>query len=227
MWDYFSKFPFILKLHSLSTGTVINELEGLFSDNGIPEVIISDGGPQFRSKFRNFAQEWGFQYIQSSPHHHQSNGEAERFVRTIKDTLTKAHQSGQDPDMALLCYRSTPINSKLPSPAELMNSRRHRTLLPTQTMLKSREEEREELMSLKSKQEQYYNKSAQTLPELSANMKVYVQLQPHCRDWKLATVAKCLDYNRYKVQIDFNGMEYTRNVIYIKPRKISQEDPEG
>ena len=37
--DYFSKFPFIRKLHSLSTGTVINELKGLFSENGIPEVL--------------------------------------------------------------------------------------------------------------------------------------------------------------------------------------------
>ena len=120
--------------------------------------------------------------------------------------------------MALLCYRSTPINSKLPSPAELMNSRRYRTLLPTRTMLKSREEEREELMSLKRKQEQHYNKTAQTLPELNANMKVYVQLQPHSRDWKPATVTECLEYNRYKVQLDFNGKEYIRNCIYIKPR---------
>ena len=58
--DYFSKFPFICKLCSLSTDTVISELKGLFRENGIPEVIISDGGPQFRSEFRNFAQEWGF-----------------------------------------------------------------------------------------------------------------------------------------------------------------------
>ena len=65
--DHFSKFPFINKLHSLSTGTVINELKGLFSENSIPEVIISDRGPQFRSKFRNFAQEWGFSI--SNPHH--------------------------------------------------------------------------------------------------------------------------------------------------------------
>ena len=216
--DYFSKFPFIPKLHGLSTGTVINELKGIFSENGIPEVIISDGGPQFRSEFKNFTQEWGFQHIQSSPYHHQSNGEAKRVVRTVKDTLTKAHQSGQDPDMALLCYRLTSVNSKLPSSAELMNSRRYRTILPTQTMLKSREEEREELMSLKRKQEEYYNKSAQTLPELSANMKVYVQLQPHSRDWKPATVTECLEYNRYKVQLDFDGKEYIRNCIYIKPR---------
>ena len=90
------------------------------------------------SKFRNFAQEWGFKHIQSSLYHNQSNGEAERFVRTVKNTFTKAHWSGQDPD-----------NSKLPSPAELINSGRYRTLLPIQTMLKSRKEEREELMSLK------------------------------------------------------------------------------
>ena len=49
-------------------------------------------------------------------------------------------------------------------------------------------------------------------------MKVYVQLQPHSRDLKPATVTECLDYNRYKVQIDFNCKEYTRNCIYIKPR---------
>ena len=51
--DYFSKFPFIHKFHNLSTSTVINELKGLFSESGIPKVIISDGGPQFR-QFRNF-----------------------------------------------------------------------------------------------------------------------------------------------------------------------------
>ena len=216
--DYFSKFPVIRQLHSLSTGTVINELKRIFSETGISEVVISDGGPQFRSEFKDFAQAWGFQHIQSSPYHHQSNGEAERFVRTVKDTLTKAYQSGQDPDMALLCYRSTPINSKLPSPAELLNSRRYNTLLPTRTMLKSRGEEREELLNLKQKQEQYYNRSAQTLPELDENMQVYVQLQPQSRDWKPATVTECLDYNKYKIRLDFNGKEYIRNRIYIKPR---------
>ena len=49
-------------------------------------------------------------------------------------------------------------------------------------------------------------------------MKVYVQLQPHSRDWKPATVTECLEYKRYKVQLDFNGKEYIRNCIYIKPR---------
>ena len=157
--DYFNKFPIIHKL-TLSTGTVISELKGIFSENGICEVIISDRGPQFRSEFKDFEQEWGFQHIESSPYHHQSNGEAERFVRTVKDSHMEAYQSDQDPDMALLCYRLTPISSKLPLPAELTNSRRYRTLLPTWTILKSREGEREELLNLKQRLEQYYNKTA-------------------------------------------------------------------
>ena len=58
-------------------------------------------------------------------------------------------------------------------------------------MLKSRGEEREELLNLKQKQEQYYNRLAQTLPELDENLQVYVQLQPQSRDWKPATVTEC------------------------------------
>ena len=206
------------KFHSLDTGSVISELKGIFSENGIPQTLISDGGPQFRSEFKEFAQEWGFEHIQSSPHHHQSNGEAERFVRTIKDTLTKAYQSGQDPDMALLCYRATPLNSKLPSPAELINSRRYKTLLPTRTLLRPKERERDELLKLKQNQEEHYNKSAQRLPELKTDMRVYVQLLPQSKDWKPATILECLEYNKFRVQMDFNGKEYIRNRIYIKPR---------
>ena len=119
--------------------------------------------------------------------------------------------------MALLCYRSTPLNSKLPSPAELINSCRYKTLLPTRTMLKPKEREREELLKLKQNQE-HYNRSAQELPELRTNMKVYVQLLPQSKDWKPATILKCLEHNKYSIQLDYNGKEYIRNRIYIRPR---------
>ena len=111
--------------------------------------------------------------------------------------------------MALLCYRSTPLNSKLPSPAELINSRLYKTLLPTRTMLKPKEREREELLKLKQYQEHYYNKPGQELPELRTNMKVYVQLLPQSRDWKPATILECLEH-KYSVQLDYNGKVYIR-----------------
>ena len=80
----------------------------------------------------------------------------------------------------------------------------------------------EELINLKQKQEHYYNRSAQVVPELQPSTKVYVQLQLQSRDWKPATVLQSMDYNKYKIQLDFNGKEYIRNQIYIKP-KVSGE----
>ena len=33
-------------------------------------------------------------------------------------------------DLALLTYKTTPLNHRLPLPAELLNSRKYKTLLP-------------------------------------------------------------------------------------------------
>ena len=54
--------------------------------------------------------------------------------KAVRTALLKTHQSGQDPKMVLLCYRSTLINSKLPLPAELMNSMMYRILLHEQCL---------------------------------------------------------------------------------------------
>ena len=55
----------------------------------------------------------------------QSNGEAERAVQTIKQFLRKS----DDPHMALMIYRSTPLHNGY-SPSELLMNRRIRTTLP-------------------------------------------------------------------------------------------------
>ena len=56
-------------------------------------------------------------------HYPQSNGFVERYVQTVKHTLKKVeHRS--DVQMALLVLRATPIDSHLPSPAELLYGRR-------------------------------------------------------------------------------------------------------
>ena len=55
----------------------------------------------------------------------QSNGEAERAVQTAKNFIKKADNL----DMALLCYRTTPIHNGR-SPAELLMGRKLRSNLP-------------------------------------------------------------------------------------------------
>ena len=43
--DVFSHFPVVRQLHGKSTKLVLNALKDVFSDFGIPEIIISDNGP--------------------------------------------------------------------------------------------------------------------------------------------------------------------------------------
>ena len=121
MCDYYSKFPIIKKIpRGQSTGsTVVNLTKCVFSEQGVPVVIISDNGPHYDCKsYKEFSKEWGFQHITWSPRYPQSNGFIERQVQAVKHTLDKAKKSGLD--MLLLCLRSTPVDSQLPSPAELL-----------------------------------------------------------------------------------------------------------
>ena len=51
-------------------------------------------------------------------------------VQTIKNLLSKCAKVGSDPYLALLQLRSTPIDSRTPSPGELLQNRKLRTTLP-------------------------------------------------------------------------------------------------
>ena len=109
----------------------ISVLKELFSEHGIPETIRSDNGPQFAShQFAKFAKEWNFDHTTSSPRNSRSNGQAKAAVKVTKGLLTHAKYSGQDPYLALLAYRSTPIDAHLCSPAEMLYQRAIRTTVP-------------------------------------------------------------------------------------------------
>ena len=52
------------------------------------QFVISDNGAQFiADAFAQFAQTMGFLHVRISPHRPQTNGIAERFVRTLKEWL--------------------------------------------------------------------------------------------------------------------------------------------
>ncbi len=119
--DYFSRFFEVAKLTSTTSEAVVEHFKSIFARHGIPEVVRSDNGLQFAFEcFRMFAQVWGFSHVTSSPHFPQSNREAERAVRTIKNLLKK---SG-DPYLALMAYRAAPLANGY-SPSELLMGRKN------------------------------------------------------------------------------------------------------
>ncbi len=110
--DAFSKWPeVVLKRSSTSTAT-IDSLRTIFSRQGIPQTLVSDNGPQFRSEeFKAFMDRLGVFHTFSPPYHPSTNGQAERFVQTAKAALLAAtHGSSsnlqQKLDTFLLAYRT-------------------------------------------------------------------------------------------------------------------------
>ena len=222
--DYFSRFPVVKQLQSLHSLSVIKHLKDIFTEIGIPQCIVSDGGTQFTSQeFQDFTRTWGIQHKVTSPTNAQSNGQAERFVQTIKNSLTKAMEGGEDPHLAILAYATTPLNHSLPSPAELLNSRKYRCILPVQVKQQNLTHKYRNIMQRqKQQQTNYYNRNARDLPSLKTGRPVYVQLVPKTRNWIPGHIIERLSLRTYKVKT-YNGGIYIRNRKCIKPRYIDSK----
>ena len=135
--DYYTKFPFVRKMKSTTSQAVIEEMKSVFGEHGIPEKVVTDNGPQYASStFAQFSKEWNFNHVTSSPTNAQSNGFIERMVRTVEGVLKKASHSNTDPEIALLCLRTTPIDHYIPSPSVMLYNKMIRSNLPLKASMK-------------------------------------------------------------------------------------------
>lgn len=122
-----SRYIEILHMKTTTSAHVSLKLKAICARYGIPDVVVSNDGPQFTStEFQDLARELDFEHVTSSPHSAQRNGHAERAVQTTKRILKQ-----KDPLIALMCYRSTPCSTTGASPAVLLMGRKIRTTLPT------------------------------------------------------------------------------------------------
>jgi hypothetical protein len=128
----YSKFPVARRLgKSLSLETIIAFTKSVICEFGIPEELVSDNGPQYDSHaWKSFCATYGIKHTTSSPHYAQSNGMVERCAQTVKKLIIKSLYAGEDTNIALLNYRSTPVSSSIASPAKLLMSRELRTTMP-------------------------------------------------------------------------------------------------
>nr|XP_022912236.1 uncharacterized protein K02A2.6-like [Onthophagus taurus] len=113
-------------MNKTKTEDVIEEMKKIFARFGIPKVVKSDNGPQYKNHhFVNFAKTYGFKHITSSPKYPKSNGLAERAVQTVKNISKK----NEDIYLGLLAFKNTPLKCGV-SPAQLFFARNLRDTLP-------------------------------------------------------------------------------------------------
>ena len=123
--DCYRRYPEVAELRDTKATTVIQKTKSFFSQHWIPETVISDNGPQYSSaEYKHFANQYNFTHttIIISPKYPQSGGLHEKTVQTVKHILEKCRMIHQDPYLALLDYRNTPIDGVTPAQALMSRS---------------------------------------------------------------------------------------------------------
>ena len=215
--DYFSKYLIVRRLPNSSTHMVIKELGLVFTELGRPFILRSDNGPCYSSReFHNFLGFYQVNHITSSPHYPQSNGFAEALVGITKKLMEKSVKEGKPWNYGLLQYRTTPINSTLPSPLEMLTGRRPHSTLPQlpSSIGKNMETSRIQQELLKR---QPNNSTSTGAMDLEPGQPVFVK-EVNGNVWRTATVDQpAAEPDSYWVRFPDNSI-LRRTKSMIKPR---------
>ncbi|XP_046558199.1 uncharacterized protein LOC124267324 [Haliotis rubra] len=153
------------------------------------------------------------QHKTSSPNYPQSNGLAERAVRSAKSLLEKCDMDRTDPYLAILNQRNTPRDPILGSSAQRLMARRTKTQLPMsktllEPSLKDPQVIRNRLLNIGQHQKQQYDKTAKPLGQLIPGDKVRLQSEKGYD--KLGVVKDMHDTPRSYI-VESDGRTYRRN----------------
>ena len=221
--DYYSRYIEIARLSTATSSDVITHMKSIFARHGVPESLTSDNGPQYAAdQFKSFAKEYGFTHLTSSPRYPQGNGFAERAVRTVKNLLEK----GDDPYIALMAYRSTPLENGY-SPSELLMGRKLRTTIPmiTEQLLPSIPSKflvKEKEVKIRERQQKNFNKHhrASPLKLLKPGDLVYIP-----DNERQGTIIEESSTRSYTVQTPEGT--YRRNRRHLVPLPTTENDTEA
>ena len=111
--DYFSKLVKVYPMPDQKAETVADCLLLWVYDHGVPERLHSDQGRQFEAAvFQELCKRLGIDKTRTTPYHPESDGMVERFMRTLKDIVSKfIEPQGSDWDLkvraAVMAYNSS------------------------------------------------------------------------------------------------------------------------
>ena len=223
--DYFSRYPEVVLLKTTTSQSIITAMKSIFSRHCIPEVVISDNGPQYSSQeFADFATAYSFSHITSSPHYPQSNGHTERAVKTVKGLL----KDSEDLYLSLLSYRTTPLPWCDRSPAELLMGRRIRSDLPQST--KTLVPQWPYLQEFKTRNQQFKSKQkvimtsrhqVRELPEILDDTEVWITTNGQPTTGR--TIAPADTPRSYIVQTPSGDIRRNRSQLNIRPTSTTND----
>ena len=175
--------------------------------------------------FAEFAKEWNLDHNTSSPRNPRSNGQAEATVKIVKGLLTKAKYSGQDPHLALLAYRNTPIDAHFRSPAEMLYQRNICTTLPQRICHKDPHaaDDHDRLNQCATQSAKYHDCYCRTKSPLYAGQTVSV-LNNDKSLWLPAEVIRKADHGSYLVQV-IGGGQYRCACDHIREHGMDAVKP--
>ncbi|XP_017875587.1 uncharacterized protein K02A2.6-like [Ceratina calcarata] len=131
--DAYTKWPEVHITRGMTCKETITVCKRIFSTFGIPNILVSDNYSTFKSDdFSDFTKKLGIIHKFTAPYFPSTNGQAERYVQTIKESLKKMNNHGDfenDLQDILLQYRITPHTVTGVSPAQLMFKRDIRSKL--------------------------------------------------------------------------------------------------
>lgn len=130
--DSYSKWLEVNPITTMSAAAAIQALRKIFATHCLPDTLVSNNGMAFTAReFQEFVKRNGIRHVRSTPFHPATNVQAERMVRTTKDSLSRLVTSEWQTRVAefLLYQHVTPCSATGHSPAELLMGRRLTTQL--------------------------------------------------------------------------------------------------
>ena len=186
----------------------------MFSDSGVPTTLVMDNVTCFASKeFTEFARDWNFIHIMSSPSYPKGNAHAEKAIGMVKQVYTRC----TDPLFGMLVLKTVPLLDVKESPDKLFFGCVLNTNLPKVEMVHKLYEDR------------YINQDdSGDLPSsrnFAENDPVWVKISEHL-PWRPGIIVKVCDNQLFDVQVD--DKTYCCNTHHLTRRyprvPISEDD---
>jgi hypothetical protein len=231
--DYYSRWPEVKILKSVTSKNILDWLLSVFATHGFPDEIKSDNASYFVStEFKDTLTSWGIEHKTVTEYWPQANGQVERFNQVLEKHILTAQAEGKawkpTIPIMLLHYRNTPHRMTGRTPSSLLMNREVKTKLPsfeqqTNDETETRKKDEEE----KEKSKKYTDKKRKASPRnLEVGNKVLVT-QKHRNKFTTKFHPDPMVITKINgtqiVLKDKNGTQHRRNSSHVK---LYQEIPD-